>query len=124
MKENRRCRRRHYRPVMAGERDPDKLATYPYPHCKASAETIRAALVGNDREEHVFDLAQALELHGRDRVATKSPGAKGRAGGNGSGRIRLRPSTEAAPACTCGQARSAVRTSSDTPPHSHLGFIV
>jgi hypothetical protein len=31
--------------------------------CKASEETIRQALVGNDREEHVFALAQALELY-------------------------------------------------------------
>jgi transposase len=51
------------RALVAGERDPDKLATYRDPHCKASAETMRAALVGNDREEHVFALAQALELH-------------------------------------------------------------
>jgi transposase len=31
--------------------------------CKASEETVRQALVGNDREEHVFALAQALELY-------------------------------------------------------------
>ncbi|MET2832783.1 IS110 family transposase [Mesorhizobium shangrilense] len=51
------------RALVAGERDPDKLATLRDPHCKASAEIIRAALVGNDREEHVFALAQALELY-------------------------------------------------------------
>ena len=32
-------------------------------HRKAPEETIRQALVGNDREEHVFALAQALELY-------------------------------------------------------------
>ncbi|MER9121036.1 IS110 family transposase [Mesorhizobium sp. M0954] len=51
------------RALVGGERDPDKLAPYRDPHCKASAETLRAALVGNDREEHVFALAQALELY-------------------------------------------------------------
>ncbi|WP_245299523.1 transposase [Mesorhizobium sp. WSM3873] len=49
------------RALVAGERDPDKLGTYRDPHCKASAETLRAALVGNDREEHVFALAQASQ---------------------------------------------------------------
>ena len=31
--------------------------------CHASTETIRQALVGNDREEHIFALTQALELY-------------------------------------------------------------
>jgi hypothetical protein len=48
---------------VAGERDPDTLAAYSDPRCKAPAETLRAALVGNYREEHVFALAQALELY-------------------------------------------------------------
>lgn len=52
------------RALVGGERDPDKLAAHGDPHCKASPETIRAPLVGNDREEHVFALAQALELYG------------------------------------------------------------
>jgi len=51
------------RALVAGERDPDTLAAYSDPRCKAPAETLRAALVGNDREEHVFALAQALELY-------------------------------------------------------------
>ena len=51
------------RALMAGERDPDRLAALRHGRCKAPAETIRAALVGNDREEHVFALAQALELY-------------------------------------------------------------
>src|SRR3954451_9053348 len=51
------------RALVAGERDPDTLAAYSDPRCKASAETLRAALVGNYREEHVFALAQALELY-------------------------------------------------------------
>jgi transposase len=51
------------RALVAGERDPDRLAALRDPRCKASAETIRAALVGTDREEHVFALTQALELY-------------------------------------------------------------
>ena len=51
------------RAIVAGERDLDKLAGYRDPRCHAPLETIRQALVGNDREEHVFALAQALELY-------------------------------------------------------------
>src|SRR5690242_18869838 len=51
------------RAFVAGERDPDTLASYRDRRCHASVETIRQALVGNDREEHVFALAQALELY-------------------------------------------------------------
>jgi hypothetical protein len=39
------------------------LATYRDVRCHSSAETIRAALVGNDREELVFALTQSLELY-------------------------------------------------------------
>jgi transposase len=51
------------RAFVAGERDPDTLASYRDRRCHASAETVRQALIGNDREEHVFALAQALELY-------------------------------------------------------------
>src|SRR3954452_70797 len=37
------------RAIVAGERNPDVLATYRDVRCHASIETIRAALVGNDR---------------------------------------------------------------------------
>ena len=39
------------------------LASYRDRRCHASVETIRQALVGNDREEHIFALTQALELY-------------------------------------------------------------
>ncbi len=42
------------RAIVAGDRDPTRLAQYRNPRCKASVETIRDALVGNYREEHVF----------------------------------------------------------------------
>jgi transposase len=51
------------RAIVGGERDPAVLAALRDHRCKASEETIRQALVGNDREEHVFALAQALELY-------------------------------------------------------------
>ena len=44
------------RAIVAGERNPDVLATYRDVRCHSSIETIRAALVGNDRHEHVFAL--------------------------------------------------------------------
>ncbi len=51
------------RAIVAGERDPAILASYRDVRCHASVETVRQALVGNDREEHIFALAQALELY-------------------------------------------------------------
>ena len=51
------------RAIVAGERDPDRLAACRDRRCHASIETVRQALVGNDREEHVFALAQAVELY-------------------------------------------------------------
>jgi transposase len=51
------------RAIIAGERDPEALARMRDVRCKASAETIKGALQGNYRPEHVFALKQALELH-------------------------------------------------------------
>src|SRR5437764_6065793 len=51
------------RAIVAGERNPDVLATYRDVRCHSSIETIRAALAGNDRDEHVFALTQSLELY-------------------------------------------------------------
>jgi hypothetical protein len=51
------------RAIVAGERDPDVLATYRDVRCHSSMATIRAALVGNNRHEHVFALTQSLELY-------------------------------------------------------------
>ena len=48
---------------MAGERDPAVLASYRDRRCHSSVETVRQALVGNIREEHIFALTQALELY-------------------------------------------------------------
>jgi transposase len=57
------CGLRIIRAIVGGERDPAVLAALRDYRCKASVETIRQALVGNYREEHVFALAQALELY-------------------------------------------------------------
>ena len=51
------------RALVAGERDPDVLAAYRDVRCKSSPETIRAALIGNDRDEHIFTLTQSLQLY-------------------------------------------------------------
>ena len=51
------------RAIVNGERDPQMLATMRDVRCKASTETVRAALVGNYQPEHVFALTQALALY-------------------------------------------------------------
>ena len=49
--------------LLAGERDPARLAALGDKRLKASAATLRAALVGDCRPEHMFCLRQALEGH-------------------------------------------------------------
>jgi transposase len=51
------------RAIVAGERDPAKLAQLRDVRCHASIETIEASLRGNDQPEHVFALTQALVLY-------------------------------------------------------------
>jgi transposase len=51
------------RAIVAGERDPDKLAAMRDVRCKESVETIRAALAGHYQPEHVFALKQSLALY-------------------------------------------------------------
>jgi transposase len=51
------------RAIVAGERDVAVLAEFRDVRCKSSVETIRQALTGNFRPEHVFALRQALELY-------------------------------------------------------------
>lgn len=51
------------RAIVAGERDPEKLASYRHVQVKKSEEEIAAALSGDYREDHLFTLAQALELY-------------------------------------------------------------
>ncbi len=48
--------------ILAGERDPHKLAKLRNIHCKANEAGIAQALQGNWREEHLFGLKQALAL--------------------------------------------------------------
>ena len=51
------------RAIVDGQRDPQVLAQMRDVRCKASLETVRAALVGNYQPEHVFALGQALALY-------------------------------------------------------------
>jgi len=51
------------RAIVGGQRDPAILAAMRDVRCKATNETVRAALVGNYQPEHVFELTQALALY-------------------------------------------------------------
>ena len=50
------------RAIVAGERDPNVLAAFRQPGCKADEATIVRALTGKWADEHLFVLKQALEL--------------------------------------------------------------
>jgi len=50
------------RAIVAGERNPVKLAQFRNPTCKSSEDDIAKALTGSWRAEHLFVLKQALEL--------------------------------------------------------------
>ena len=49
--------------IVAGERDPRQLARLRDPRIKADAATIAKSLQGHWKEEHIFELTQALELY-------------------------------------------------------------
>lgn len=51
------------RAIVAGERDPHKLAALRNYRCKKSEEEIALALTGTWREEHLFVLKQSLEFY-------------------------------------------------------------
>ena len=57
--------------IVNGERDPRKLARLRDPRIKADAATIARSLRGHWREEHIFELTQALELYWfyQDKIA-------------------------------------------------------
>lgn len=50
------------RDIIAGERDPERLARHRDPRCRATHGEIVAALTGNYRPEHLFVLHQNVEL--------------------------------------------------------------
>ena len=50
------------RAILAGERDPQRLALLKDPRAKRSIDEIAAALVGDYRVEHLFVLKQELSL--------------------------------------------------------------
>jgi len=51
------------RTIISGEHDPTVLAGLRDYRCRSSAETIKKALTGNYRAEHLFALEQALALY-------------------------------------------------------------
>ena len=50
------------RAIVAGERDPEILAAFRQPGCKADQATLIKALTGNWADEHLFVLKQSLQL--------------------------------------------------------------
>ena len=57
--------------IASGERDPRKLARLRDPRIRADEATIAKSLQGHWREEHIFELAQAVELYRvyQDKIA-------------------------------------------------------
>jgi transposase len=53
--------------ILAGERDPVRLAQFRDEHCKISQAGLAQALEGTRRAEHLFGLKQALDLWGHHR---------------------------------------------------------
>jgi transposase len=51
------------RAIVAGERDPQRLATLRQPGCHSDEAKIAQALTGSWRPEHLFALRQAVELY-------------------------------------------------------------
>ena len=51
------------RAIIAGERDPQRLAALRHPRIRSSIDTIAASLQGTWREEHLFALEQALQRY-------------------------------------------------------------
>jgi transposase len=51
------------RAILAGERNPKRLAVHRDSRCKESLDTICRALEGNYRSEHLFALRHSLELY-------------------------------------------------------------
>ncbi len=49
--------------IVGGERDPLKLAQLRHPRIRADESTIAKSLHGHWRDEHLFELAQALDLY-------------------------------------------------------------
>ena len=49
--------------IVSGERNPRRLARLRDPRTKADEKTIAKSLQGHWREEHIFELTQALELY-------------------------------------------------------------
>ncbi len=51
------------RAIVAGERDPVRLAQLRHPACKSSEETIAKAVTGSWKDELIFGLQQALVIY-------------------------------------------------------------
>jgi hypothetical protein len=61
------------RAILAGERDPQRLALHRDRRCKHDQATIAKALEGHWRAEHLFALQQALEQYDPRSRGLKAP---------------------------------------------------
>jgi transposase len=64
------------RAIVAGERDPHKLAQLRNYRVRASEATLAKSLMGNWREEHLFCLAQGLKLFDTHQMLVEEADAK------------------------------------------------
>jgi transposase len=51
------------RAILDGQRDPEALARLRHPTCKNSVQVMAQSLVGTYRDEHLFELQQAVDLY-------------------------------------------------------------
>jgi hypothetical protein len=49
--------------ILAGERDPEKLAQLRDPHIRTTSQVVAQSLVGDYRREHLFALRQSLAAY-------------------------------------------------------------
>ena len=88
--------------IVRGERNPRRLARLRDPRTKADEATIAKSLRGHWREEHIFELSQALELYGF--ISPRLPSATGKLRPSWNG-LRTSPTANLRPP----MARSAIR---------------
>ena len=77
------------RAIVAGNHAPEQLAEFRDRRCHASEDTIREALIGNYRPEHVFAPRQALELYDVHRAKVAECDSNDSAGKKGKPAVNL-----------------------------------
>lgn len=103
--------------ILAGERDPHRLASLRDGRCKNDARTIARALEGHYRDEHLFALRQALELYEtyQELIGQCERAAQHHLARFDSKREEEEPSVESEPS-----ARSRSKKTAEFDPRGHL----